>query len=41
MALAIKLVRFVMRALGLLVKVKAHTRLGGVIKVVEYWRHAV
>lgn len=33
-------IRFVLKLLGILVRVRAHTRLHGAVKVIEYWRHA-
>lgn len=34
------MINIVLRLLGLLTRVRAHTRLGGVIKVTKYWRKA-
>lgn len=38
MAAFIKLGRLVLRVLGLLQHVRAHTRVQGAVKVVTYWR---
>jgi hypothetical protein len=34
------IIRFVLRILGLVEKVQAHTRLRGLVKVAAYWRRA-
>lgn len=36
----INIVRVLLGWLGFLVKVRAHTRLGGIVHVVSYWRGA-
>jgi len=35
-----KVVKLVMKLLGLLERVQGHTRMGGLVKVAAYWRRA-
>lgn len=39
MSIIIKIARLVLRVLGFIEKVRPHTRMGGAVKVIGYWRH--
>jgi hypothetical protein len=40
MGLIFKIVKLVMRVLGFIERVQAHTRMNGIVKVAAYWRRA-
>lgn len=40
MGTIIKIIKLVMKVLGFVERVQAHTRMGGLVEVVAYWRRA-